>query len=419
MSERPSDQSSDRRAASWVTSLVISSAILLVAGGLVAVTFFTEPEARKAGAAKTTAMLVDVVEAEAGSFRPRIEAQGTVEPARDIVLNAQIEGRIVEMDNSFVPGGFVEEGELLARIEPADYRNALAQRKSELQQAKSDLAIERGRREAAKIEYDYVDEELSEENKALVLREPQLESAKASIDSAEAAVDQAELNLSRTRIEAPFDAHIVRREVNVGSQVAPGQDMGRLVGVDTYWVGVEVPLSKLRWLTIADDAEAASRVRVQNDKAWPEDAYRTGHLFKKVGVLDENTRMARVLAAIPDPLVRAEEPPDRPELTIGEFLDVEIEGDELTEVIRLNRDYIREESTVWVMEEEKLQIHSVEIVMQDAEHAYIAEGLEAGDKVVTTTLSTVSEGAALRTEADDQPREKTDGEKKDGGGASQ
>lgn len=419
MSERPSEQSSERTAASWVISAVVSTAILLVAGGLALLTFYTEPEARKAGAAKTTAMLVDVVEAEAGSFRPNIEAQGTVEPARDIVLNPQIEGRIVEMDESFVPGGFVEQGDLLARIEPADYRNALAQRKSDLEQAKSDLAIERGRREAAKIEYDYVDEELSEENKALVLREPQLESAKASIDSAEAAVDQAELNLSRTRIEAPFDAHIVRREVNVGSQVSPGQDMGRLVGVETYWVGVEVPLSKLRWLTIGGEAEEASMVRVHNDGAWPDDAFRTGHLFKKVGVLDENTRMARVLAAIPDPLARDAETSETPELTIGEFLDVEIEGDELEDVIRLDRDYVREDETVWVMEDKSLQIHSVDIIMQDADYAYIAEGLEAGDKVVTTTLSTVSEGAALRTKADAQSGDQGDSEQDDGGGESQ
>jgi len=35
---------------------------------------------------------------------------------------------------------------------------------------------------------------------------------------------------------APFDAQILNRSVNVGSQVAPGDELGRLVGVEEYWI---------------------------------------------------------------------------------------------------------------------------------------------------------------------------------------
>lgn len=383
---------------SWKISVVISLVILAVAGGLAVLTFFTEPTAERGGATKKTAMLVDVVEADKGTFRPQIVAQGTVEPAQEVILRPQVGGRVTSLSPSFTPGGHVKEGELLMKIEAADYRNALAQRKSELHQAKSDLAIEKGRHDAAKAEYSRFGEELAPENESLVLRKPQLEAAKQRVNSAEAAVEQAKLNLNRTTVEAPFDAHIVRRDVNVGSQVSPNDSIGRLIGIDTYWVGVELPLSKLRWLSIEGEGEGVegSKVRIRNRQAWPEDAYRRGHLFKKVGVLDSNTRMARVLAEVPDPLARDKSDEEKPSLVIGEFVEVTIDGEPIEDVVRLDRDFVREDDTVWVMEEGKLQVRQADIVVRDALYAYIAKGLDEGDRVVTTNISTVVEGAPLR-----------------------
>ena len=91
---------------------------------------------------------------------------------------------------------------------------------------------------------------------------------------------------------------------------------------------------------------------------------------------------------------------DGPPLMIGSFVEALIEAEPLTDVIRLDRDYIRDDDTVWVMEDGALRIRSVEVIFRDADHAYIASGLEPGARVVTTDLSTVVEGAPLRTDAD-------------------
>src|SRR5699024_12180089 len=103
-----------------------------------------------------------------------------------------------------------------------------------------DLKIEMGRQDVARQDFkvlgDTLAERLSEQNRSLVLRQPQLKAARSSVQSARAAVEQAELNLQRTSIEAPFDAHILNRNVNDGSQVAAGDNMRRQVGLDTYGV---------------------------------------------------------------------------------------------------------------------------------------------------------------------------------------
>lgn len=399
VAETSTDTDDETQTGSWIRSAVLSVVILAAAGGFAFWTFTTEPTAEKGGASKKTAMLAEVVEVERGTYRPRIVTQGTVEPAREIELRPQVGGRVTSLTSALVPGGYAEEGELLMTIEAEDYRHTLAQRKSELGQAEADLAVARGRHDAARAEYSRFGEELEPENEALVVREPQLEAAKQRVDAAQAAVDQAQLDLSRTTVEAPFDAQIVRRDVNVGSQLSPNDTIARLIGAERYWVGLEVPLSKLRWLAIEGEDGEGSTVRIRNQGAWPEGTYRSGHLFKKVGVLDDETRMARVLAEIPDPLARETEQANKPELVVGEFVEVTIEGKPIEDVVKLDRDYVREDDTIWVMDAGKLRIRDAEIVVRDAEYAYISEGLSDGARVVTTQLSTVKDGAALRLNA--------------------
>ena len=75
-----------------------------------------------------------------------------------------------------------------------------------------------------------------------------------------------------------------------------------------------------------------------------------------------------------------------------------MKGRKVEGVFKLSRDYIRKGNTVWVMDEGELDIREVDIILSDAEHAYITAGLEENDRVVTTNLATVVDGAPLRIE---------------------
>ena len=385
----------------WKKTLLICLLILVAGGAVTILIFSTEPTAARSGATQETAMLVEVTEVETGSFSPAIVATGTVIPSQDITLSPRVSGQVIERSSNFTPGGFVREGETLLQIDPSDYRNALQQRRGELQQALSDLSIEMGQQEFAQKEYqDYqsIRDTLSEANKALILRQPQLEAVRSQVEAARAAVKQAELDLQRTTIQAPFDAHILSRNVNVGSQVGPGDSLGRLVGLDSYWVEASVPQSKIRWLTFPNDGETGSEVRIRNRTAWEDGEYRTGQLFRLVGALENQTRMARVLINVPDPMAYDEQNSGKPTLMVGSFVEATIGGSELENVTRINRDYIRSNQTVWVMQDQELQIRDVNIIVSDQEYAYIREGLDKNDQVVTTNLATVVEGAPLRLE---------------------
>lgn len=381
--------------------VMICVGILLVAAVVTFLIFNTEPIARSEGASRESAMLVEVISAEHGSFRPVFEATGTVQPVEDIVLSPLVSGQIIRRSSAFIPGGFVQKGEVLLQIDPSDYRNILEMRRSELQQRQTDLEMEMGRQEVAEQDLELAGvDSLSAQERDLVLRQPQLEAIRATLRGAQAAVQQEELNLNRTTIRAPFDAHILTQMVTVGSQVAPGDILGRLVGSKNYWVILTIPVSQLQWLVFPEsEEENGPTVKIRNTTAWPRDVFREGFLDNQVGALDEQTRLARVLVRVPDPLAREKQ--DKPELIIGSFVEAELPGKEIEDVVRLNRDYVRTNETVWVMQEGKLEIRDVEIVLNDSRYAYIKEGLAAGEKVVTTNLSTVANGIPLRNSEED------------------
>ena len=216
----------------WKTTIVICTAILSLAAMAISVIHLTEPEAERSSSSKRTAMLVEVTHGERGTFQPEVLVLGTVRPEQEIVLSPRVSGEIVSVSEAFTPGGFVDTNEVLLQIDPSDYEVILLQRQSELLQASADLALELGRQDLAEKDYKELEGTISSEYKSLVLRKPQLDTARSRVEAAEAAVRRAELDLERTRIRAPFAAHIISREANLGSQVSPGEPLGKLVGVE-------------------------------------------------------------------------------------------------------------------------------------------------------------------------------------------
>ena len=410
-----------------VVNMVVCLVILGVAAYAIYVINTTEPTAQKINSVRKSAALVETIRVLRGDYSPKLVVLGTVEAAQRIQLSPQVGGQITELSDEFIPGGMVRKGDVLLQIDPADFENALLISKSELEQANASMEIEQARQRLAEKELKLLEGAIDESNRGLVLREPQVASIKAQVSAAEASVQRAELNLGRTNIVAPFDAQVLSRSVNVGSQVGPGEELGQLVGVKEYWVNAAVPLRHLRWLQFSDyvssgdtsksqnggttgprdttdeDRSAAiavdkldglgSLVLLRDPDAWGVGVERQARVMRMVGTLDEQTRLARVLISVPDPLgIENGEPP----LIIDTLIETEIEGKTIYNVVKLQREYVRDQDTVWLMEKEKLVIKEVEVVFRDAEFAYIGNGIEAGDEIVTTTLATVAEGIGLR-----------------------
>jgi len=367
--------------------------IILITAVIIFVIRNTEPTAEKGGATRKSAALVSVVEAERGNFRPELVVLGTVAPAREIMLSPRVAGEIVDVAPEFKPGRFIDAGGTILTLDAADYENTLALRRSALLEAQAALAIEEGRRAVAEQEFELLGESIDESNRALVLREPQIASAEARVASAQAALDQAQLDLERTAIRAPFDAQVLERFANLGSQVAAGEPLARLVGIESYWVTATVPVGVLDRIQFPAAGEAGSKASLRNRSAWRAGQFREAEVSSLIGTLDAQTRLARVLLTVDDPLARTV---DGPPLILDSVLEVRIQGAPLKDVVRVDRAYLRGNDQVWIMQEGTLSIREVEILFEDASYAYIAEGVEGGESIVTTNLATVADGIPLR-----------------------
>lgn len=403
-----------------IGNLLACTAIIGGAVGAIVWINRTEPVAEKINATRKSSALVETITAKRGTYSPRLVVLGTVEAAQQISLRPRVNGQVIELSPEFVPGGMVEKGDSLLRIDPADFENALSISKSELAKAEASMEIENARQQLAETELKLLEDSIGEANRGLVMREPQLASIKAEVSAANAAIERAQLNLERTRIHSPFDAQVLTRAINIGSQVGPGDELAQLIGLDEYWIIATVPIRSLRWVQFPaeqpdspdlknlsnseqpetveatsrdDDATLGSRVTLRDPDGWGADASRNARVSKLIGTLDQQTRLARVLITVKDPLgLKSDVPP----LILNTLIETEIEGKPIEGVIRLDRGYVRNQDTVWVMKNEKLEIRETEIVFRDAQYTYIREGLDDGDEVVTSTLATVAPGIGLR-----------------------
>lgn len=380
----------------WLSVILNTLTCLVVLGATAGGIWWinrTEPKAEQINHRRKSAALVETVTVERRDWSPQLVVLGTVQPAQDIVLSPRVRGQVLALSPSFVPGGMIRKGELLLQIDPADFENTVSIRQSELEQVEASWRIEEGRQILAKQDLELLGDSISDVSRALVLREPQAASIQSQLSAARASVARAQLDLERTRVLAPFDAQVLRRDVNVGSQVQPGDDLGQLVGIDEYWVMAAVPVRNLRWIKFAEAEDGGSTAVLSNPDAWGPEITRLGRVERMIGALDEQTRLARVLITVDDPLgLKSDAPP----LIIDTILQVRIAGTPIENVVRLNREYVHDRNTVWVMKDGQLEIRETEVVFQDPEYAYIQSGLESGDEIVTTTLATVADGVLLR-----------------------
>ncbi len=328
-----------------------------------------------------------------------VSGMGTVAAARNVELKPQVNGEIIELNDNLVPGGHIRQGETLLKIDPTDYRLAVRQLTTDVAKAESDLQLEQGNQLIAQKEYKLLGETVSDQEKALMLRRPQLENLRATLEAAQAKLEQARIDLARTEIKAPFNAVVQSRAIDVGTRAGESTILATLVGTDAYWVEVSIPVSQLRWIRIPQtEGDQGSLVRVYDPAAWGDGVFRQGRVIRLEACLEEQGRMARLLVRVEDPLSLKPVSANRPHMLIGAYVRVEIEGQGVASAAAIEREHIHNGNSVWVMEPEgDLAIRSVEIAFRGTDQVLITGGIDSGERLVITDLAAPIEGMQLRT----------------------
>lgn len=386
----------------WRRALLPVSILLLAAAATVLmVVLRPEPPANDP---PPIAQLVETITAQAAPVRYTIQSQGTVRPRTETTLVSEVTGKIVKLSDNFVVGGFFNAGEELLRIDPSDYQASLISAEANLASAEATLAEEQARSEQAVKDWDNLNLVTGREGReasALVLRKPQLAQAEASVRASQAALMQARRDLERTSIRLPYAGIVSARTTDIGQFVSIGTNLGTAFAIDIAEIRLPLTDAQQSYLQLPDSGvqssvgQSAPAVRL-SARVGNQTRYWDGRIVRTEGQVDEATRMIYAIAAVIDPYGRLGN--DRPApLSVGTFVQAEIDGIEAASVIALPRALLREDGTVLIANEDnELAIRKVEVDRATAETAYISAGLSDGDRVITTAVTTPIPGTPLR-----------------------
>jgi RND family efflux transporter MFP subunit len=384
----------------WILPLLI---LLLAALGAVVLVKLREEPAKMAQT--NPGLLVETVSLVRQSERAIVHATGSVEPLREISVVAEVNGKLIWVSPRFVEGGFFRKGESLLEIDPRDYHLRIQMAEAELARARTGLQTEEEQSAIAQREWDQL--ELSDKGTPgpLVLRQPQLDSANAALAAARANLELARLNIERTRIIAPFAGRIRSKKVDQGEYIRSGNSLAIFAGTDQAEIVVPLSLADLRWLDIPTAGSGKKGSNCTISAQIDGHSYRwQGAISRTFGEIDHGSRMAKIAIVVDDPYNLSTEGPEYAiPLNNGLFVDIEIEGASLGEVVKIPRNALREGDTVWlVTEDNRLEIRPVDVLRRQRRSLLIAEGLRGGERLILTNIS----GAAPRMKLRPRQREK-------------
>lgn len=336
---------------------------------------------------------VRVVRVQSVAEHLTVSSQGTVQPRSQSELIPEVTGRVVWISPSLVNGGAFRKDDVLLRIDDADYLTLVARGEAALMRADS--------------EYSHASDELKRLNS---LHKQQLASAQllddarqgaqvkeANLREARAALEQARRDLSRTQLQAPFDGLVRNEHVDVGQFVTRGQAIGTVYATDFVEVRLPISADQLAYLGLPIstrgqiDAPLRPPVTVAADFGDTRLLWE-GQLVRLEAQVDEQSRMVYGVARL-----RLEESDDTPLLPVGMFVQADIRGRKVEDVIRLPRSAMRDDNEVLVVDaQNRLHFRQISLLRLEHDDILVSAGLKDGELVCVSPMQTVVEGMLVK-----------------------
>jgi RND family efflux transporter MFP subunit len=298
--------------------------------------------------------------------------------AKDLVnLAFRIGGRLQE--RTVTVGDPVTPGQIVAKIEPQDYQNALRSSEADLASAQAVLAnaqntesrqsqlLSRGF--AARAQYDQA--------------EQQLKTAQSQVESAQAKLQNAKDNLTYTELKSDVAGSVTAKGAEPGEVVAAGRmvlQVARQGGRDAVF---NVPSQLIR----QSPKNPEVTVALSDDPA----VVATGHVREVAPQADAATGTYVVKVGL-------DNPPDIMRLGATIIGQVRIQSDPVIELPGTALTQSEGKPAVWVVDQEKKTVSLVPVIVghYDTFSIIVVDGLRDGDLVVTAGVQALRPGQQVR-----------------------
>ncbi len=392
--------------------------LLVVALAVVGVLKATKPEVQ-ARQVEEKVWPVSVLTAKVSDESPRRRFYGEIVAGREAELRAEVQGRVITVDDNFIDGGIVAKGDQLVSFDSFDYASQVSEKEAELIEAKARslelqaeydgaTALLKRDKEQAKLRkrdvarrarlirrknvsektFDDAKLALSEAKQRITERQLNIKKLRANIESQEATIkrrtvglDRAKRDLLDTRLYAPFDGFLTSVSTTVGRYVSVGDTVAKLIQAGRLEVKFQVSNRQFSRMT-GGSGFVGNTVSI----AW-RGATKKRYLatIERVeSVVDAATGGVNLYARI-DGLSR------KTRLRPGIFVEVFLADRPYLGVIRLPETAVHRD-TVYTVVNNRLQAQKVSIAARFGDEVLVRGPIENSDKIVVTNFNEIGPG---------------------------
>ena len=338
------------------------------------------------------AVPVRIVTAERRDVDVHLRALGTVTPLNTVTVRSRLDGELVRV--LFTEGQHVGGGQLLAEIDPRPYEAQLAQALG--QQAENRARLENARADLARL-HRAASKRASSRSSRFPARSRWSTSTRARSSPTRRRSQPRGCNLSYTRVVAPISGRLGLRQVDAGNLVRAGDPNGLVVITQMRPISVIFTVPEAELPAVLEAMRAGQRLPVE---AWDRaDSVKLadGRLETVDNQIDTATGTIRLRATFDN----ADE-----QLFPNQFVNVRLRVRTLRDATAIPAAAVQRASFgtfVYVVKpDDTVTISRVTLGPQEGDRVAVAQGLEAGARVVIEGVDNLTEGA--RVEVVGRPR---------------
>ena len=327
---------------------------------------------------------VQAATAVEGEVPRYLSGLGTITAANTVTVRSRVDGQLMALH--FQEGQQVKAGDLLAEIDPSQFKVALAQAQGQLAKDKATLA--NAQRDLARyqqlVKTNLVSRQELDAQQALVSE------SQGTIKADEASVASAQLQLDWSRITAPIDGRVGLKQVDIGNQISSGDTTGIVVITQTHPIDLVFTLPESDIATVVQAQKAGQTLSVEAWDRTNKQKLSDGTLLSLDNQIDTTTGTIKLKARFNN-----QDDALFPNQFVNARMLVATEENAVvipTAALQMGN----EGNFVWVLNSDNnVSKHRVKAGIQDSQSVVIAAGLSAGDRVVTDGIDRLTEGAKV------------------------